>query len=384
MRIATVCGTRPELIKLSPLVPLLDDLFDHEYLFTGQHYSESMVQVFIDELQARAPDRFLDVHDCDPAALTQATRAALEEHRPDIVLVYGDTNSTVAAARAARDLGLVLVHLEAGIRSFDRSMPEELNRIEVDRLAELRLAPTGLASWFLTGLEGYDPVTCPAVGNTVIDAWDRHRALAEQRALPAGIGDEPYAVLTLHRQATVDDPVVLGRMFAEIGSLSLPLVFPVHPRTRDRVGAFGLRWPANVVAVDPMGYLDFCRLMSRATVLLTDSGGIQEEAVAMGAPCVTLRPSTERMETVLLGVNRLFDPRRDRDLAGLVKEAVTRGGSPDPPVHPYGSGHASERVAAVLELIAGGASTTTFPEERGFATVDDLARAADCVAGRRT
>ena len=383
MRIATVCGTRPELIKLSPLVPLLDDRFEHEYLFTGQHYSASMVQVFLDELQARAPDRFLDVHDSDPAALTAATRIALDESRPDAVLVYGDTNSTVAAARAARDLGMLLVHLEAGIRSFDRSMPEELNRIEVDRLSDLRLAPTGLASWFLTGLEGYDPVTCPAVGNTVIDAWARHRSLAEQRALPDGVGEEPYSVLTLHRQATVDDPVVLGRMLAEIGALSLPVVFPVHPRTRDRVASFGLSWPVNVVAVEPMGYLDFCKIMSGATVLLTDSGGIQEEAIAMGAPCVTLRPSTERMETVLLGVNRLFDPNRDCDLAGLVDEAVARGGSPEPPVHPYGNGHASERVVAVLELIAGRDSSMPFPEEPGFASLDDLARTARYVAGRR-
>jgi len=383
VRIATVCGTRPELIKLSPLVPLLDDLFDHHYLFTGQHYSASMVQVFLDELCARAPDRFLDVHDSDPAALTSATRDALRENRPDLVLVYGDTNSTVATARAAHELGVALVHLEAGIRSFDRSMPEELNRIEVDRLADLHLAPTGLATWFLAGLEGYDPATAPAVGNTVIDAWDRHRALAESRPLPPGIGGDPYAVLTLHRQATVDDPSVLGRMFSEIGALPLSVVFPVHPRTRARVESFGLGWPANVTAVDPMGYLDFCKIMSRATVLLTDSGGIQEEAVAMGAPCVTLRPSTERMETVLLGVNRLFDPHRDRGLAGVVSDAMTRGGTPDPPVHPYGSGHASERVAAVMELLAGRTPTTLFPDEIGFASLDELARAAATVARRR-
>jgi len=382
LRIATVCGTRPELIKLSPLVPLLDARFEHHYLFTGQHYSPAMVQVFLDELQARSPDRFLDVHDSDPAALTGATRGALEDERPDVVLVYGDTNSTLAASRAARDLGLLLVHLEAGIRSFDRSMPEELNRIEVDQLADLRLAPTGLATWYLTGLEGYDPPSCPAVGNTVIDAWARHRSLADRRPLPPGIGGEPYAALTLHRQATVDDRDVLGRLLSEIGDLTMPVVFPVHPRTRARVEAFDLRWPANVTAVEPMGYLDFCKVMSRATVLLTDSGGIQEEAVAMGAPCVTLRPSTERMETVLLGVNRLFDPHRDRDLAGLVADAVARGGETVPAVRPYGDGHTSHRVTAVMELLAGRTPTAGFPDELGLAGIGELMAAVEHISRR--
>ena len=380
MRIATVCGTRPELIKLAPLVPLLDERFDHHYLFTGQHYSPEMVRVFLDELQARPPDRFLDVEHSDISALQAPTQATLEALHPDVVLVYGDTNSTLAAARAARAVGAQLVHVEAGIRSFDRSMPEEDNRIEVDHLADLRLAPTGLAAWFLTALEGYHPETCPAVGNTVVDAWSRHRPLAERRPVPAVIeGLEPYAALTLHRQATVDSRAVLERTLAELAALPMNVLFPVHPRTRARMEAFGLSWPDNVVACEPMGYLDFCQVMGRATVLLTDSGGIQEEAISMGTPCVTLRPNTERMETVFLGVNRLFDPARDIDLAGVVQEALERGGATD--ISPYGSGHAAARVTAVLELLDGRQPTSTFPDEPGLAGMDALERAALRVRG---
>jgi UDP-N-acetylglucosamine 2-epimerase (non-hydrolysing) len=384
MRIATVCGTRPELIKLAPLVPELASRFEHSYLFTGQHYSPFMVQVFVDELSAPAPDRYLDVGTSDVDALTAATAEALAAFAPDVVIGYGDTNSTLAAGRACADLGAMMVHVEAGIRSFDRSMPEEVTRVEVDEAAALRLAPTGLATWFLTAFEGADPVTSPAVGNLVVDAWYRHKELIAARPLPAAIADldGPYAVLTLHRQATVDDPEVLRRSLGELGSVDMPILFPVHPRTMARMEAFGLTWPDNLRTCEPIGYLDFCRAMSGATVLLTDSGGVQEEAITLDIPCVTLRPNTERMETVFLGGNRLFDLARDSGLAEVVSQALVSHPNRPYRLNPFGSGYATARIVALLEMLAGREPTATFPEERGFAGLAELKAAADAARAR--
>ena len=380
MRIATVCGTRPELIKLATLVPDLAARFDHHYLFTGQHYSPFMVQVFVDELSAPAPDRFLDVGSSAIDALTEATWTALAEWKPDVVIVYGDTNSTLAAARAAERLGAMLVHVEAGIRSFDRGMPEEVTRVEVDGIAALRLAPTGLATWFLTALEGYDAVTSPAVGNLVVDAWVRHRELIDARPLPEAVaGAGEYAVLTLHRQATVDDPKVLARAIEELGAVPMPILFPVHPRTMARMESFSLSWPDNLRICEPIGYLDFCRAMSSAAILLTDSGGVQEEAITLDLPCITLRPNTERMETVFLGGNRLFDLARDTGLAGDVAEALATHADRAYKLNPFGSGHATARIVALMELLAGREPTAAFPDEQGFAGLEELRAAAAAV-----
>ncbi|MCP4872869.1 MAG: UDP-N-acetylglucosamine 2-epimerase (non-hydrolyzing) [Proteobacteria bacterium] len=381
MRVATVCGTRPELIKLAPLVPELSARFDHHYLFTGQHYSPNMVQVFVDELDAPAPDSFLDVGTSEIDALTAATAAKMRELRPDVVVTYGDTNSTLAGSRAAKEVGAILIHVEAGIRSFDRSMPEELNRVIVDEISDLRLAPTGLAAWFLTAFEHRPPPACPVVGNLAVDAWVRHRDLIAARPGPGLEGD--YAVMTLHRQATVDDPEVLGRALKEFGSLSMPILFPVHPRTADRMKSFGLEWPDNLQICEPIGYLDFCRAMSGAAILLTDSGGVQEEGISLGIPCITLRPNTERMETVFLGGNKLFDLARDTGLAGDVEHMLATHGDRPYQLNPFGSGYAAARIAAVIELLDGRAPTASFPDEAGFATMADLQAAASFVAASR-
>lgn len=385
MRIATVCGTRPELIKLAPLVPELASRFDHRYLFTGQHYSPFMVQVFVDELAAPAPDRFLDVGSSDVDALAAALRTELLEFRPDVVVVYGDTNSSLAAGLAQEGLGCLLVHVEAGIRSFDRTMPEEVTRVRVDALADLRLAPTGLATWFLSALEGHDATTSPAVGNLVVDAWVRHRDRVVTRPLPEPVADVggPYAVLTLHRQATVDDPEILARAIAELGGVPLPIFFPVHPRTTARLAEFGLRWPDNLRTCPPIGYLDFCRAMSGAAVLLTDSGGVQEEAITLDVPCVTLRPNTERMETVFLGANRLFALGRDRDLRAEVEAAIAGHAGRPCRLNPYGSGFATARIVALLEMLAGREPHVTFPAEQGFAGMAELRAAAEAALRRR-
>lgn len=381
MRIVTVCGTRPELIKLAPLVPELSSRFDHTYLFTGQHYSPSMVQVFVDELSAPAPDIFLDVGSSELGALEDATTKALRELSPDLVVVYGDTNSTLAAGKGCETIGSKLVHIEAGIRSFDRSMPEELNRVIVDKIAALRLAPTGLATWFLEAFEGYDRVTSPAIGNLVVDAWKRHEQMVMERPIPPQFGKagDRYAVMTLHRQATVDVPEVFGRALDELAAIDMPIFFPVHPRTAKRVEEFGLTWPDNIRIAEPMGYLDFVRAMAGATVLLTDSGGVQEEAITLDIPCVTLRPNTERMETVFLAANRLFDLERDRDLAGVVRSAIATHADRPYKVNPFGEGDAWARCVALFELMDGRDPSVAIPHEPGLANLDDLRAAAAAV-----
>ena len=389
MRIATVCGTRPELIKLAPLVPLLAERFEHTYLFTGQHYSPNMVRVFVDELDAPAPDLYLDVGHSGVDALQAATGAALADAGAELVLVYGDTNSTLAGARAARKLGVPVLHLEAGIRSFDRSMPEERNRVEVDLISALRLAPTRLAAWFLESIEGYVPAGNRVVGNLVVDALMQHRDMAERRPPPMGRADDdrPYAVVTLHRQATVDDPEVFARLLGEFAQLDLDLYFPVHPRSQARFEEFGLTWPENLRVVEPVGYLDFLRAMSGASLLLTDSGGVQEEAVCLGVPCVTLRPNTERMESVFIGANRLFDPATDSGLAAAVSVGLRSKMLRQRSANPYGDGRAAERVTALLERLAGAAPSFAFPRTEefeggaNFADDEALDRAAEHFEG---
>lgn len=386
MRVLTICGTRPELIKLAPLVPELTSRFDHHYLFTGQHFSPSMVQVFLDELRCDPPDTMLPVHSSELSALEDACYGAIAEFRPDVVLVYGDTNSTLAGARAAARVGALIVHIEAGIRSFDRAMPEEINRVLVDEISHLRLAPTGLGTYFLAAYEGRDPIRSPAVGNLAVDAWLRHKPLIAARPAPGPLADHtgPYAVLTLHRQATVDDEAVLGRALHELGTLPFPVFFPVHPRTQDRMRRFGLPWPSNVLTCDPMGYFDFGRAMMGATILLTDSGGVQEEAITLDIPAVTLRPNTERMETVFLGANRLFDPARDSGLRGIVEHALATHSSRPYRMNPYGSGFATARIVALLEMLAGRTPTIDFPPEAGFASYDDLRAAVERVERERS
>ncbi|MEE2829753.1 MAG: UDP-N-acetylglucosamine 2-epimerase (non-hydrolyzing) [Myxococcota bacterium] len=386
MRIATVCGTRPELIKLAPLVPVLAERFEHTYLFTGQHYSPSMVRVFVDELEAPAPDAFLGVGHSGVADLFEVTSEALAAFQPEIVLVYGDTNSTLAGARAAVKNGTPVLHLEAGLRSFDRSMPEEMNRIEVDRCSTLRLTPTPLATWFLEALEGYPASSNPVVGNLVVDALLRHRPLADSRALPAGLGqnDEPYAVLTLHRQGTVDDPAVFERILGELASLDMEVYCPVHPRTQARLDSFGLCWPENIRTSEPVGYVDFLRAMSSAAVLLTDSGGVQEEAVCLDVPCVTLRPNTERMESVFVGANRLFNPASAEGLAEVVSEACAQGVDSGAQGNPFGDGRSAERTCVLLELIAGREPSFDLGEVAGLAGRDELEAAAAIFRGART
>jgi UDP-N-acetylglucosamine 2-epimerase len=340
LKVLSVVGNRPQFVKSAPLsVALRDRGIEEIVLHTGQHYDAELSQVFFDELSLEEPRYRLEAHTADPAAMTPGIREALVAERPDWALVYGDTNSTLAGARAAREAGVPVAHVEAGLRSGDLEMPEERNRIEVDALARLLLCPDERSRETLAaeGVEGDAQV----VGDVMADACFRLAPIARERSdALARLGLEPggYLLVTVHREANVR-PERLRRIAEGLRRLDEPLVFPAHPRTRAALDAAGIDLPTS----EPLGYLDLAALASQARVILTDSGGLQKEAYWYGVPCVTLRPSTEWVDTVEAGANTLVDDDPER-IVEAVREAEM---PPDPPAL-YGDGHASERVAEAL------------------------------------
>ena len=340
MKVLSVVGNRPQFIKSGPVsVALRGREIDEVVLHTGQHYDPELSQVFFDELGLAEPRYRLDARTADPDAMLPGIRAALERERPDWALVYGDTNSTLAGARAATAGGVPVAHVEAGLRSGDLSMPEERNRIEVDRVAQLLLCPDerSRATLEREGAAGEIRV----VGDVMADACFRLAPVARERSrILERLGLEPgsYLLVTVHRKANVL-PERLRRIVAGLRRLEGPLVFPAHPRTRAALDANGL----DLETIEPLGYLDLAALASQARAILTDSGGLQKEAYWYGVPCVTLRPSTEWVDTVEVGANVLADDDPDR-----IEAAVAAARMPDerPPL--YGDGHASERVAEAL------------------------------------
>ena len=344
MKVLSVVGNRPQFVKSAPLsVALRERGIDEVVLHTGQHYDPELSQVFFDELGLPEPRYRLDLHTSEPAPMRAGIRSAIATEHPDVVLVFGDTNSTLAGALAANDTGVRQAHVEAGLRSGDLEMPEERNRIEVDRLAALLLCPDERASETLAD-EGV-PGRREVVGDVMADATMQLAPIARQRS---GVLDrlrlEPrgYLVATVHRDANTAQPR-LGRIVDGLNRVQEPIVFPVHPRTRAALAREGLELGPNVRAEAPLGYLDFAALASQARVILTDSGGLQKEAYWYGVPCVTMRPSTEWVDTVELGANVLVDDDPEQ-IAGAAAAARM------PPELPqlYGDGHASERIAEVL------------------------------------
>jgi UDP-GlcNAc3NAcA epimerase len=348
MRIVTVVGNRPQFVKAAAVSRLLRERADELIVHTGQHYDDDLSRVFFEELSVPAPDRELDAgggtNTAQTARILGALEPVLEELSPSLVLVYGDTNSTLAGALAASQTGIPTGHVEAGMRSFDRSMPEELNRVLTDHASELLLCSTETAMLNLEreGVRGESHL----VGDVMADVSLAFRDIAEERSrildeldLTAG----SYLVVTAHRPGNVDRPDRLGRLVELLGALPGPVVFPVHPRTRARLEAAGLTDRlSGVLLVPPLGYLDFLKLARHSRAVLTDSGGVQKEAYLLGVPCVTLRDTTEWVETVESGWNVLVDLDRDAALAALER---------NPPAERpelYGGGHAAERVCEVL------------------------------------
>jgi len=342
MKVLSVVGNRPQFIKSAPLsVALREAGIEEIVLHTGQHYDRLLSQVFFDELELEPPNFSLDLRTADPESMRPPIESVLRENRPDWVLVYGDTNSTLAGALAASELGFPVAHVEAGLRSGDISMPEEQNRIRVDRLAQLLLAPDTRSEATLR--DEAVPGHIELVGDVMADATRQLAPIARARSHVLDrleLDPGSYVVATVHREANTAQPR-LGRIAEGLSRLAGPVVFPVHPRTRKALEAEGLE-PA-VRTVEPLGYLDFAALASQARVIVTDSGGLQKEADWYGGPCVTLRPSTEWVDTVEVGANELVDDDPDR-----LVEAVTRARMPKDRPQLYGDGHASERIAEAL------------------------------------
>jgi len=344
LKVLSVVGNRPQFVKSAPLsVALRDHRIDEIVLHTGQHYDPELSQVFFDELGLPEPGYRLDLHTADTAPMRAGVRKAIAAQNPDVVLVFGDTNSTLSGALAANDTGVRQAHVEAGLRSGDLAMPEERNRIEVDRLAAILFAPDEHAAETLA-TEGV-PGRREVVGDVMLDATLQLAPLAARRSHVLDALDlEPraFVVTTVHREANAV-PERLGRILEGLRRLDEQVVFPVHPRTRKVLEDAGLETPPNVRLLRPLGYLDFTALASQARVIATDSGGLQKEAYWHGVPCVTLRDTTEWTETVAVKANVLVDNDPDAIAAAVVSARM-----PDERPQLYGDGHASERIAEVL------------------------------------
>lgn len=349
------------MVKMAPVIAALRARLPrsrHALVHTGQHYDELMSGVFLDELDVPAPDHSLAVgsgsHAEQTALVMERLTPVLTDEDPDLVLVPGDVNSTLAAALAAAQVGIAVAHVESGLRSFDRSMPEETNRIVVDELSSLLFLHSEEGAQNLRA-EGVAEERLHFVGNTMIDTLVALEDAFRARPAASDLGVEPggYLLVTLHRPALVDGPLLHAAMEALAAvSADLPVVFPVHPRTRARLQVEGHE-AEGVRLIDPVGYLDFLSLEADAAAVLTDSGGIQEETTFLGVPCFTLRDNTERPVTVRAGTNTLLglEPERIAEIPELLAERAPAPAQPPP----LWDGHAAERIADVVEELAAGA-----------------------------
>lgn len=358
IKVVNVVGARPNFMKIAPIVAELErrkDRFEQVLVHTGQHYDEAMSDAFFSDLGIPRPDINLEVGSGSHAEQTARVMMAFEpvvlERRPDWVLVVGDVNSTIAAALVATKLHVRVAHVEAGLRSRDRHMPEEINRLATDAIADLLLTPSRDADENLRN-EGHPEERIVFVGNVMIDTLLAQRERARESSILERLDLEPgaYAALTLHRPSNVDSRETLAGILSALGRIAkrLPIVFPVHPRTRGRIEEFGLTVPEGLRLIDPLGYLDFLRLYSESRLVLTDSGGIQEETTALGIPCLTLRENTERPITVSEGTNRVVgaDPERIVTTAGAILDgAISSAGR----VPELWDGRAAARIADALE-----------------------------------
>lgn len=357
-RILHVVGARPNFMKIAPIMREMGkypDEFEQTLVHTGQHYDANMSSIFFEELELPRPDVNLEVgsgsHAQQTAQVMQRFEPVLQNYQPDWVFVPGDVNSTLACALVASKLGIKIAHVEAGLRSFDRSMPEEINRILTDQLADLLLTPSPDGDDNLLA-EGIAPDKIHFVGNVMIDTLVRLLPRAQQRAaaLHEEFGDGGFVLVTLHRPHNVDDEDSLAELVAVLNEIGkeVPILFPVHPRTRQRITTHNLPVSDELHLIEPVGYLDFLALQNQARVVLTDSGGVQEETTYLGIPCLTVRPNTERPVTVTSGSNRLV--KRDREqLMAAIRSALSENGERTSRPRPeLWDGKAAERIVAVL------------------------------------
>jgi UDP-N-acetylglucosamine 2-epimerase len=352
VRIATIVGNRPQFVKAAAVSRQLREAHDELLIHTGQHYDDDLSRIFFEELSVPPPDRELGVGSGNAAEQTARMLAALDpvlrEWEPDLALVYGDTNSTLAGALAAAQLHVPVAHVEAGMRSGDWSMPEELNRVLTDHASELLFCstPVAVANLEREGVHG----RVELVGDVMADVSLAFASVAEERSdslASHGVSPGEYLLVTAHRAGNVDDPERLVRLVELLEALPETAIFPLHPRTRARLEAAGLlerlRSAPRLQVVAPLGYLDFLVLARHARAILTDSGGVQKEAYLLGTPCITLRDTTEWVETVEQGWNVLVDLDREAALAALERDPPA-GERPEL----YGGGRATERICDVL------------------------------------
>jgi UDP-N-acetylglucosamine 2-epimerase (non-hydrolysing) len=355
MTIAIILGTRPEIIKFSPIIrECARRGVDYFIVHTGQHYSYGMDRVFFEQLELPAPKHKLEVgsgtHGAQTGTMLMGIENVLVQEQPDVVLVQGDTNTTLAGALAAAKLGVTVGHVEAGLRSYDRGMPEEMNRILADHCADVLFAPTEHARQTLLG-EGIPDEKILVTGNTVVDALYQNLEIADRtRRVVTDLALQPkgYFLATVHRQENVDHHArfasILDALEQAGREFGVPVVYPVHPRSRKQMAAFGLQ-PGGLRLIDPVDFLSFLQLEQHAQLVLTDSGGVQEEACVLRVPCLTLRDSTERPETVAVGSNVVTGTDPGKILEGARTMVHRANGW----VNPFGDGRAGVRILAGLE-----------------------------------
>jgi UDP-N-acetylglucosamine 2-epimerase (non-hydrolysing) len=360
IKVINVVGARPNFMKVAPIVEVMkrrEREFTPLVVHTGQHYDAAMSDAFFNDLNLPKPDLYLSVGSASHAAQTAAVMERFEPvviaEQPDWVLVVGDVNSTLACALVCAKLGVRVAHVEAGLRSRDRTMPEEINRLLTDQIADLLLTPSADANENLLA-EGIPEARIRLVGNVMIDSLYKHLDHSRQSPIKdqLGLKEKSYAVLTLHRPVNVDEPATFARILDALERISeqLPIIFPVHPRTRKTIAQHGLgervAQLSNLRLIDPLGYFDFLSLYSSARLVLTDSGGIQEETSVLGIPCLTLRENTERPITVTMGTNKIVGT----DVEKIVGAASAALGETTKPANsiPMWDGHAAERIVAAL------------------------------------
>ena len=347
--IASVVGARPQFVKASPVSRALSDIFDEKLIHTGQHYDYGMSEVFFKEMEIREPEYNLGIGSGTHAEQTGGMMVELEKTfsciNPDLVLVYGDTNSTLAGALTASKMQIPVAHVEAGLRSYNRAMPEEVNRVVADHLSNLLFCPTITAVENLASegiIEGVHNV-----GDVMYDALLFNLSIARNRSTileDLTLKKNEYALATVHRAGNTDDQKNMRAILEAFGRIPARIVFPLHPRTRKLLAEFGLLLPPNVSPVEPVGYLDMLALEENANCILTDSGGIQKEAYLLGVRCITLRDETEWVETVEVGWNTLTGPNTEQ-----ICDAYETWFPEGERVLLYGDGHAAEKIRDVLQ-----------------------------------
>lgn len=360
MKIINIVGARPNFVKIAPIMSEYKkyDKIESLLVHTGQHYSEEMSDLFFRQLGIPKPDINLDVgsasHAVQTAEIMKAFEPVVLDYKPDAVLVVGDVNSTIACGLVAVKLGVKLIHVEAGLRSNDRSMPEEVNRVLTDSISDLLFCTesTGVDNLLK---EGVSSEKIFFVGNVMIDTLLRNKKMADQSSIIRDLGLEPknYAVITLHRPSNVDDPKILSGILDALEEIQkdIFIVFPVHPRTQKCIQKMGLfdrlQTYQNIRLIKPLAYLDFLRMMSSARLVLTDSGGIQEETTILGVPCLTLRNNTERPITVTMGTNQLVGTNSSTILAAF-RKAICND-STNTNTIPLWDGKGAERIVDIIE-----------------------------------